>query len=153
MLVFQLIQYWNLVLKLFRILRELILFNAALRKQLWCKSSLRSENSSRLPVENLPFFWKSNCYEKLGLTQPLAFWCFRGVSKEISGMKWVKVPISRFLSRKKGKLSEITTHCHSFLLTVIRCHSLSFVVPLVVTRCITRLSFNKRSVYCTEKSI
>ena len=55
-------------------------------------------------------------------------------------------------------LSFTVTCCHSLYHSlsldvslvsqdVIHCHSLSFVVPLVVTRCITRLSFNKRSSY------
>ena len=55
------------------------------------------------------------------------------------------MPISRILSRKKRKLAEITTHCHSFSLAVIRCYSLyrplyysvSLVVPLFFTRCHT----------------
>ena len=41
-----------------------------------------------------------------------------------------------------------TTRCHSLSFVVTRCttrcHSLPLVVPLVVTRCITRLSFYKR---------
>ena len=63
------------------------------------------------------------------------------------------------LIRKKGKFAEISTFCHSlsFVVTccitrfhslyhslsfvVTHCHSLSLFVPLVVTRCITRLSF------------
>ena len=75
------------------------------------------------------------------------------------------------MGSKKGKLAKLTTCCHSlaFVVTcwdllslivirchslsllavlchfVIRCHSLSLVVPLVVTRCITHLSFYKRS--------
>ena len=50
--------------------------------------------------------------------------------------------------RKKGKLAEKTTRCHSFSIVAIRyhslslivnrCHSLSLDVPLVVTRCTTR---------------
>ena len=35
-------------------------------------------------------------------------------------------------SRKKRKLAEITTHCHSLSLVVIRCLWLLLVVPLVV---------------------
>ena len=37
--------------------------------------------------------------------------------------------------------------CHSLSLIVIHCHSLSLVVPLVVTRCITSLSFYKQSAF------
>ena len=36
---------------------------------------------------------------------------------------------------EKEKLAEMVTRCHSLSLFVICCHSLSFVVPLVVTRC------------------
>ena len=43
----------------------------------------------------------------------------------------------------------MTTGCHSLSFVVTHClllyHSLSSVVPLVVTRCITRLSFYKQS--------
>ena len=75
------------------------------------------------------------------------------------------IVIDSSLIGKKGKLTKIdlswsfvVTRCHFSLLVVIRCHSLSLVVPLivicchslyqllslVVTRCITRLSFYKR---------
>ena len=67
--------------------------------------------------------------------------------------------ISRFFSKKKRKLAEITTYCHSLSpvitrcttrchslsLVVIRCHSLYHPLSLVVNRCITRLIFYKRS--------
>ena len=36
---------------------------------------------------------------------------------------------------KKEKLAEMVTRCHSLSLVLICCHSLSFVIPLVVTRC------------------
>ena len=42
--------------------------------------------------------------------------------------------LSSSLIRKKGKLAKITTRCHSLSLVSIRCLSLSFVVPFVVTR-------------------
>ena len=51
----------------------------------------------------------------------------------------------------------VCTRCHSLSLAFICCHSLPFVVslafihchllPFAVTRCITRLSFYKRSIY------
>ena len=43
-------------------------------------------------------------------------------------------------------LSFIVTRCHWFSLVFIRRHSLSLVVPLLVTWCITRLSFYKQSI-------
>ena len=42
-------------------------------------------------------------------------------------------------------LSLFVIHCHSVSFFVTRCHSLSVVVPLVATRCTTRLSFYKWS--------
>ena len=66
----------------------------------------------------------------------------------------------RFLSySRKKKTAKMTTCCHSLSFVVTRCHllsivvirclslhhSLSLVIPLVVTWCVTRLSFYKRS--------
>ena len=61
--------------------------------------------------------------------------------------------IGRFLSYSRKKkisqndysLSLVVIRCHSLSFVVSRCLSLSLVAPLVVTRCITRLSFYKRS--------
>ena len=60
----------------------------------------------------------------------------------------------------KKKIPEMVTRCHSLSLVVIPyhslslfvicCHSLSLVVLLVVTRCTTRLSFYKRSIFSLE---
>ena len=88
-----------------------------------------------------------------------------------------RVHRGRFLSySRKVKLAKMTTRCHSlsFAVTlchwlslvviccqllsfvVIRClslyHLLSLVVPLVVTRCITRLSFYKLSNFFSIQS-
>ena len=59
----------------------------------------------------------------------------------------------RFLSYSRKKkisqndysLSLVVIGCQSLPFAVSRCLSLSLVAPLVVTRCITRLSFYKRS--------
>ena len=51
------------------------------------------------------------------------------------------IEVGSSLIWKKGKLTKITTRCHSLPLVVIRCLSFS----LVVTRCITRLPFYKGS--------
>ena len=51
--------------------------------------------------------------------------------------------VGRFLSYSRKK--KIRQNDYSLSLAVICCLSLSLVVPLIVTRCITRLSFYKRS--------
>ena len=71
---------------------------------------------------------------------------------------------------KKRKLAEITTSCHSFSFVVTRCttccttrcttlsfalthfHSRPLIVSLVVTRCITVLSFYKRSIFSNYRN-
>ena len=40
-------------------------------------------------------------------------------------------------SKKKGKLTQITTRCHSLSLVVSRCHSLYHSFSIVVTHCTT----------------
>ena len=47
-------------------------------------------------------------------------------------------------------VTRCTTRCHSLSLVVIRCYSLYHSLSLVVTRCITRLSFYKQS-FCRDK--
>ena len=52
--------------------------------------------------------------------------------------------------KKLPKWSLVVIPYHSLSLFVICCHSLSLVVLLVVTRCTTRLSFYKRSIFSLE---
>ena len=56
------------------------------------------------------------------------------------------IVVGSSLIRKKEKLAKMTTRCHLFYhslsFAVTCCHSLS----LVVTRCVTRLPFYKRSI-------
>ena len=47
-------------------------------------------------------------------------------------------------------VTRFTTRCHSLSLVVIRCHPMYHSLSLVVTRCTTRLSFYKRSKLCFE---
>ena len=49
-------------------------------------------------------------------------------------------------------LSFAVTRCHTFSLVVIPCHSFYHSFSLIVTRCITRLSFYKRSRSCENCS-
>ena len=41
------------------------------------------------------FFW----YPPASIRKPVVFWCFQGVSKEISSMKWVKEKQTKYFKR------------------------------------------------------
>ena len=105
---------------------------------------LRPTTFFRRPFLRIRFLWEVYLFNHCNCSHPSIPWSSVSVSVFYGSHPFFEV--YRVVTTCCHLLSLIVICCcHSPSFIFTRCHSLSLVVPLVVTRCTTRLSFYKRS--------